>query len=116
MENYRAVCIISSIAKVFEKLLFNVIFEQVKSQIHISQHGFYSKRSTLSNLMEYISTLSNNVANGGQVDSIYTDFWKAFDQVVHWLLIKKHKKIWIECESSDLVQVIPHRQDTVRGH
>lgn len=78
-------------AKVFEKLLFDVIFEQVKSRIHRSQHGFYSKRSTLSTLMEYISTLSKNVANGGQIDSIYTDFWKTFDQVDHRLLIKKLK-------------------------
>lgn len=44
VSNYRAVCIICSIAKVFEKLLFNVIFDHVKSQIHDSQHGSFAKR------------------------------------------------------------------------
>lgn len=93
--NYRAVCILCAISKIFEKLLFKVIFEHVKSKIHSSQHGFFVKRSTLSNLMEYISTVSELIVNGGQIDSIYTDFSKAFDRVVHWILISKLRNFGI---------------------
>lgn len=46
-------------------------------------------QSTLSNLAEYVNFLSTNLANGGQIDAIYTDFAKAFDKVAHIILLRK---------------------------
>lgn len=89
--NYRAVCIMCAASKIFEKLMFIALFELIKDKIHKSQHGFFSKRSTHSNLMEYISNLSREIVDGGQVDSVYTDFTKAFDTVDHWRLLFKLK-------------------------
>jgi Reverse transcriptase (RNA-dependent DNA polymerase) len=51
-----------------------------------------SKQSTLSNLAVHTSFLKRNMANGSQIDSIYTDFSKAFDKVDHALLIFKLEK------------------------
>jgi len=72
-------------SKIFERLVFN----NVKSNIHHTQHGFFEKRSTQTNLMEYVSTVADAIVAGGQVDTIYTDFAKAFDKVDHGILLFK---------------------------
>ena len=50
--------------------------------IFSTQHGFMKKRSCLTNLLEYIETLSDLVDKGNSVDVIYLDFSKAFDKVL----------------------------------
>lgn len=87
--NYRPVSILCAMSKVFERLIFNKLFEEIKSKIHCSQHGFYAKRSTQTNIMEYVSTVADAIVNGGQVDTVYTDFAKAFDKVDHTILLRK---------------------------
>lgn len=65
------------------------IYEKVGNLIVQQQHGFAKKKSTISNLAEYVNYLYNNMARGGQVDTIYTDFQKAFDIICHILLVNK---------------------------
>lgn len=93
--NYRPISIICASAKVLEKLIFQAVFQFVKSSINSCQHGFFVGRSVQTNLVEHISFLCHNVMNGGQVDTIYTDFSKAFDMVDHRLLIIKLRDIGI---------------------
>lgn len=92
VSNYRPVSILCAISKIFERLVFNMLFDQIKSEIHHSQHGFFAKRSTQTNLMEYVSNVAQSIIDGGQVDTIYTDFSKAFDKVDHALLVAKLKR------------------------
>lgn len=96
VSNYRPVSILCAVSKIFEWLVFNKLFDQVKHKIHNTQHGFFSKRSTQTNLMEYASKIAHEIVDGGQVDSVYTDFAKAFDKVNHHLLIRKlGKLVWM---------------------
>lgn len=90
--NYRAVSILCAISKVFERLMFNELFDRTKDKICRSQHGFFSKRSTQSNLIEFVTAVSKSMANGGQVDVLYTDFSKAFDKILHSRLLGKIAK------------------------
>lgn len=68
----------------------------------------------MTNLAEYTSFLRSNLGSRGQVDSIYTDFSKAFDKVDHKLLIFKLRKYgvsgsllaWIESYLSNRTQVV----------
>lgn len=83
VRNYRPVSIICASAKIFEKLIFKRVFAFVMSSISSCQHGFFNGRSVHTNLVEHITFLYHNVMNGGQVDTIYTDFAKAFDMVDH---------------------------------
>jgi hypothetical protein len=46
-------------------------------------------RSTATNLLEYASFVLNSIEERWQVDSVYTDFSKAFDRVRHQLLLKE---------------------------
>ena len=48
-------------------------------------------KSCLTNLPEYLETLTKLVAEGHNVDVIYLDFVKVFDQVLHQRLLRKMK-------------------------
>jgi hypothetical protein len=52
-------------------------------------HGFVKGMSTVSNQLEYSSFVLKSIEDGCQVESIYTDFSKAFVKVCHRLLLDK---------------------------
>lgn len=89
IENYRGISILCSIAKVFEEIIHVGLYNAVRPLISEAQHGFVKQRSTVSNLMSFMSVLSDNVERRRQVDTIYFDFSKAFDKVPHELAINK---------------------------
>lgn len=87
--NYRPISILSGLAKLLEKVVYEYIYNHVSPLLSQNQHGFMRRRSTVTNLMDYKNYLCTVFAKGGQVDSIYTDFTKAFDKVNHHLLCRK---------------------------
>jgi hypothetical protein len=54
----------------------------LKNLISINHHGFMKNRSTITTLLEYASFVLNSIEDGNQVDSKYTNFSKAFDQLL----------------------------------
>ena len=60
-----------------------------KGLINKHQHGFISKHSTMTNLLECTHDWSLAFHGKLPVDVIYIDFSKAFDSVVHSKLIHK---------------------------
>ena len=74
----------------------SIVFHLTENKlINSSQHGFMSRKSCLTNLLEYLEVLTSLVDAGHSVDVIYLDFAKAFDKVPHQRLIKK----WRHMES-----------------
>jgi hypothetical protein len=65
------------------------VTSQTISDKKTEEHGFIKGRSTVSNLLKYSSFVLRSIEDGCQVDSIYTDFFKAFDKVRHRLLLDK---------------------------
>ena len=51
------------------------------NMIKDTQHGFMPKKSTVSNLIEYIDDISSYIDNGKSVCSLMTDFSKCFDKL-----------------------------------
>lgn len=88
VENYRPISILCTISKVLERIIFDRLYEHVKMHIVRPQHGFVPGKSTITNLLEYINFIVESISNGGQVDTIFTDFSKAFDKVSHNLLLQ----------------------------
>ena len=92
--NYRPVsltCIICKICEIIvrEKIVLHLEGEGILST---SQHGFRQKRSTLTNLLEYMEVLTKAVDHQIPVDVNYLDCRKAFDTVPHRrLLLKMYK-------------------------
>lgn len=87
--NYRPISIISATSKVFEKLFHSAIYPFIHNDIIPEQHGFVKQKSTMTNLAIYSNFLFRSFDRGVQVDTVYTDFQKAFDRVDHEILLNK---------------------------
>uniref|UniRef100_A0A2S2NJ55 Putative RNA-directed DNA polymerase n=1 Tax=Schizaphis graminum TaxID=13262 RepID=A0A2S2NJ55_SCHGA len=87
--NYRPISKLSIIPKIFEAIITKKLSSIISPYICKNQHGFRPKMSISTNLLLYQSKILNSFKNHIQVDSIYTDFQKAFDKVNHKLLLKK---------------------------
>lgn len=112
--NYRPICKISTIPKLFEKIIYEKLTPLLKRYISPFQHGFVAGRSTTTNLSIFCNTVLNGLEKGLQCDVIYTDFAKAFDSVSHVLLISKLKRFgfhsnvleWIRSYLTDRIQYV----------
>ena len=91
--NYRPVSLTSVVCKVLERIIRNRIMEHLDRNNLLSpqQHGFRSKRSCLTQLLEYFQEVHDyldEIETCG-VDAIYLDCKKAFDTVPHKRLLIK---------------------------
>lgn len=70
-------------------LYFITFFFHIKSTISSHQHGFFKGRSTVTNLCSFTQYINDTFEKRSQVDTVYTDFSKAFDKVNHAILLEK---------------------------
>ncbi|KAG7305587.1 hypothetical protein JYU34_009672 [Plutella xylostella] len=113
-KDYRGISKLCIIPKIFEKIIYDALFPAVRPYLIINQHGFIDKRSTESNLCEYIDIVLDAMDKGHQVDAVYTDYSKAFDKICHNTLIKKlelfgvHGDLlrWLESYLRDRTQAV----------
>jgi hypothetical protein len=98
--NYRPVSLTSEIGKILELILKDKIVEYLKtnSLIKESQHGFMSRKSCLTNLLEFSEFVSKALDSGEPLDIIYLDFKKAFDTVPHERLLLKIESLGVRGE------------------
>ena len=89
--NYRPISILSSINKVFEKLLYQRLYEHFTKLniLYEFQYGFRQNHSTTQALIEIIDYLGSSIDEGKQICGIFLDLTKAFDTVDHDILLKK---------------------------
>jgi len=78
------------------------------------QHGFTRNESTITNLLNFHTLVSDAFSDRSNVDVVYTDFAKAFDKINHQILFSKLEQIGI-CGSflSLLVSFIENRHQIV---
>ena len=62
---------------------------KVNKLIHDSQHGFMKNRSCLTNMLQFLETVTDYMDKGYLTDIIYLNFQKAFDKVPHRRLMHK---------------------------
>jgi hypothetical protein len=105
--------ILSTTPKRFELLVYRGMNNDLKILMSINQDGFMKNRWTITNLLEYTSFVLNSIEDGNQVDSIYTDFTKAFDRVRHQPLlnemsmgIEPARCMWLGSYLSERIQKI----------
>lgn len=89
VKNYRGVSNQSAIPKMFDSLIYDKLYFNCKQLLNECQHGFVRNRSTVTNLMIYETEVLRALESRLQLDSIYTDFSKAFDTVNHRVLLGK---------------------------
>jgi len=89
--NYRPISLTSIFCKLMERIIVCHMLVYCKKNKLISpeQHGFLSKRSTVTNLLECLNDWCCALANRESVVIAYLDFQKAFDSVCHTKLFSR---------------------------
>ena len=97
INNYRPISILPVFSKVFEKVMYNRLFDFVNKYhlLYKYQFGFRPKHSTNIALITLIDKIMNSIDNGDIVIGIFLDFSKAFDTLNHTVLIQKMYKYGI---------------------
>ena len=90
-ENYRPISLTSKVGKILESIIKDNIVNHLEKfhLIRDSQHGFRKGRSCLTNLLDFMETVTKYLDDGQSVDLVYLDFAKAFDKVPFVRLFKK---------------------------
>ena len=85
-ENYRPVSILTSLSKVFQRLLYRQMYSFTKSLLSINQcKGFSAQHCLITMLKKWRTSVDNKLIAG----ILLTDLSKAFDCLIHELLIAK---------------------------
>ena len=81
--NYRPISVISVVAKVFERIVYDQLYAYLEEHSIICkyQSGFCSTHSTVAALLEATDTLAYNIDRGKINAVVFLDLKKAFDTV-----------------------------------
>lgn len=91
--NYRPITLLCNFSKVFESVLHTHMFKAFESVLSVRQHGFVPGRSTSTNLVLFTQFVAESIDAGLQVDTVFTDFSKAFDQIDHGIILDKLRSV-----------------------
>lgn len=91
--NYRPVSLTCICSKLLEHIISSQLMSFLESNniLYDLQHGFRTKRSCESQLLQFYQELASNFEKRHQTDIIIMDFAKAFDKVSHRHLLYKLK-------------------------
>jgi len=103
--NYRPISLTCIIGKLMESIVKDSILDYARSNGLISkqQHGFLSRRSTCTQLLECMNDWSLALNCRHSTDVCYIDFSRAFDSVVHSKLCHKLKSYGIDGKLLDWI-------------
>ncbi|XP_063540730.1 uncharacterized protein LOC134749640 [Cydia strobilella] len=89
VSNFRPIAVLPGFAKLFESIIESRISLQIQCWLGDSQHGFRRARSTVTNHVNFVDHVRDELDAGRQVDAAYFDFKKAFDLVDNDILLQK---------------------------
>merc|ERR1712240_532989 len=96
--SYRPISLTSLIGKNMERLVLDVMvpFLERNNIISNKQHGFKRKHSCLTQLIEHHNIIIEALLDEKNVDTIYTDFQKAFDKCDIKMAAHAMKKVGLQ--------------------
>ena len=90
LNNYRPISVISVMAKVYERIVYDQLyFLSSEEIISTYQSGFRSSHSTVTALLEATDNWAFNIDRDNVNALVFLDLKKAFDTVDHDILLSK---------------------------
>ena len=104
--NYRPVSILSSVSKVFERIMHDQIYEHFSNLklFYPSQYGFRKNHSTEFAALELVERIINEMDNNNVPINIFMDLSKAFDTLDHQILFYKLEYYGFKGKSLELLK------------
>ena len=113
--NYRPISLLSGLSKILESIFYDRLYSESSALLCHNQHGFVKGLSTTTNLAVYTNFVSSALDQKKQIDTIYTDFTKAFDKVSHGILVDKLANLGIsECLILWIYSYLGKRTQSIR--
>ena len=96
--NYRPISVLPVLARVFEKLIHNQVYDYLNKNNHLfsNQSGFRALHSVVICLLNSTDDCHVKMDNGRYTANISIDLRKAFDTVDHDILLAKLRKYGVE--------------------
>lgn len=116
LDNYRPVSILPSLSKIFEKIIYNQLYNHFNNNnlFFNSQYGFRSQHSTELAALELIDKIVTKMDQNEIPLNIYLDLSKAFDTLDHKILLSKLSYYGISGNSLNLIKdYLNNRKQTV---
>ena len=114
--NYRLISLTCIACKLMEHIITSSIMKHANRHniLYWLQHGFRELRSCETQLIEFISDITNTMQSGAQTDVLIMDFSKAFDKVGHQRLVRKLDYYGIQGHTNKWIEAfLSHRSQTV---
>ena len=101
--NYRPVSVLPLLSKVFEKIIYDQLYEYLENFLSELLCGFRKAHSTQHALFRLIQKWQAELDSGGYVGTILMDLSKAYDCLSHDLLIAKLEAYGLDIGSLNLL-------------
>lgn len=97
VDNFRAISVLSSFAKLYEMIMHDNINNHLLKRkiINESQHGFNKGRSVDTALFNFVKEIIDAIDHKSIAIGLYIDLSKAFDCVNHTILLEKLSRVGI---------------------
>ena len=91
LSNYRPISLLPTISKIFERILYNQLYEYFNSNNLLAeqQYGFRTNHSTEYAAVKLVDTISKEMESGSMPTALYIDLSKAFDTLSFDILLYK---------------------------
>ena len=105
-DNYRPVSTLPIFGKIFEKVIYNRLYDFLSSMnvIYDQQFGFRKKHSTCHAINFSVNRVLNEIENKNHVLGIFIDLSKAFDTLEHSKLLIKLQHYGIRGVAYDILK------------
>ena len=87
--NFQPISVLPLLSKVFERVIYNQLGKYMDTFLNKLLCGFRKAHSTQHVLLKLIQRWQNELDNSGLVDTILMDLSKAYDCLLHYLIIAK---------------------------
>ena len=122
--NFRPIYIPSSFSRIFEIAFYQQYLPFLLSFLSDGQHGFVPSHSTITAMYDLLSEAYSAVDVGDNIFAFFYDYSKAFDSIIHQILINRQFEqgmdsvslSWVASFLSDRPGVVVVRHTSPDGH